>query len=158
LDNLVYEDNPFRSFGFEVWARYIVYRMYMLPVWLVIVAALFLAYTQIQDKAVILIIVGAATLLSAAIVLATSPTRYQIFNDRIRIILVWLFHLDIPFDNIENATAATWRDLWGLNLNFISSYSSDDILQITRKRGAKIHINPSNRKLFLEYLNKALND
>ena len=122
------------------------------------VAALLLAYTQIQDKVVILIIIGAATFLCLAILLGTIPTRYQIFNDRIRIVLGWLFHFDIHFNNIENATAATWKDLWGLNLNFITSYSSDDILQITRKRGAKIHINPYNRKLFLEHLNKALTD
>jgi hypothetical protein len=132
--------------------------MCLLPVWLVIFAALFLAYTQIQDKVVILIIVGVTTFLCLIFALAIIPTRYQIFNDRIRIVLGWMFHFDIPFHNMENAKAATWKDLWGLNFNFISCFSSVDILRIKRRRGAKIHINPSNRKLFLEHLNKALID
>ena len=158
MDNLVYEDNPFHSLGFEVWVRGIIYHMYLLPVMFIIVAALLIAHTQIQDEVVILIIVGAVTFLILVFMLAILPTRYQVFNCKIRIVLGWLFHIDIPFTDIEKATAATWRDLWGLNLNFISSYSSDDILQIIRKRGAKININPSNRKLFLEHLNKALTD
>ncbi|MCJ7514560.1 MAG: hypothetical protein MUO89_01120, partial [Dehalococcoidia bacterium] len=53
---------------------------------------------------------------------------------------------------------AKWKDLWGLNLNLISAYSSDDILQITRKHGVKVNMNPTNRTLFLENLNKSLDE
>ena len=129
----------------------------MLPVNLVIfIAGLLLACTQFHQEAVFFSIIGATLFLMLAINVALLPTKYQIFNDRIRIVLGWVLHFDIPFDNIENATSVTWQDLWGLNLNFINSYSSDDILQITRKRGAKIHITPRDRKLFLENLDKAM--
>lgn len=94
----------------------------------------------------------------SVIIGALYPTKYQIFNEKIRIVLGYVLHFDIPFSNIENVTAATWQDLCGLNLNFINSYSSDDILQITRKHGAKIHITPGDRDQFLENLNKAVYD
>jgi hypothetical protein len=38
----------------------------------------------------------------AAIGLALCPTKYQIFNDRIRIVLGYILHFDIPFNNREN--------------------------------------------------------
>ncbi len=132
--------------------------MHIFPVILTMIAGFSLALTQIRQEAVFFSIIGATLFLGLAINLASWPAKYQIFNDRIRVILGYLWHFDVPFNNIENATAATWEDLWGLNLNFINSYSSDDILQITRKRGAKIHITPWDRKLFLENLNKALAD
>jgi hypothetical protein len=115
---------------------------------------LFTAFTQISQEAILFIIIGAALSFMVAIM----PTKYQIFSERIRIVHGWLFHFDIPFQNIENVTPAKWKDLWGLNLNFISGYSSYNILRIIRKRGPKIHITPGDRDLFLEHLNKALID
>ena len=133
--------------------------MHMQPVVLpILIAGFSLALTQIRQETVFFSVIGATLFITAVVVLALCPTKYQIFNDRIRIVIGWIFHFDIPFHKIENATAARFGDLWGLSLNFINSYSSDDILQITRKRGAKIHITPWDRKLFLEHLNKALND
>ena len=114
--------------------------------------------TQFEQDAVIFSILGATGFVMLAVVLALSPNKYQILNDRIRIVLGWVFHFDITFSNIENATAATMEGLWGLNLHFINSLSSDDILQITRKRWPKVYITPWDRKLFLEHLNKALAD
>jgi hypothetical protein len=40
-------------------------------------------------------------------------TKHQIFSDRIRIGLGWIFHFDIPFSNIGNTREATLKDLWG---------------------------------------------
>ena len=179
MDNLVYEDNPWawqrlqywegkRSPYWErkraywtrpLWTRITPWRLHILPVTLTIFfAGLLLAFTQFHQEAIFFSILGVTLFLTAAVGLALCPTKYQIFNEKIRIILGWVLHLDIPFSNIENFTAATWNDLWGLNLNFVNSYSGDDILQIARKRGVKIHITPWDRKLFLENLNKALAD
>jgi hypothetical protein len=131
----------------------------MLPVTLVIlVAGLFLSSAQSTKEAVFFSIIGATLFLVIAIPLALFPTKYQIFDDRIRIVLGWVFHFDIHFSHIENFTAATWQDTFGLKLNFVIRYSNDNILQIIRKHGAKIYISPSNRTLFLENLNKAVYD
>ena len=170
LNNLVYEDNPWAYMRLPYrerlpahWRRYTGWRLHILPIMLIILfagleLAFNLAFTPSSQEAAFWSIMGVALFLMVAIGFALYPTKYQIFSGKIRIVLGWVLHFDIPFHNIENATAATWEGLWGLNLNFINSYSSDDILQITRKRGAKIHITPWDRKLFLENLNKALNE
>ena len=160
MDDIVYEDSSTSTreswLGSGAFGRQ---GLRMLPVNLVIFSAgLFLAFTQFQQEAVFFSIIGATLFLILVINMALLPTKYQIFNDKIRIVLGWILHFDIPFNNVENATAATWQDLWGLNLNFVNSYSSYDILQIIRKRGVKIYISPRKRKLFLEHLNKALAD
>lgn len=132
--------------------------MHIFPVLLTMIVGFLLALTQIRQEAVFFSIIGATLFFGLAISLTSWPSKYQVFNDRIRIVLGYLWHFDVPFSNIENAPVATSKDLWGLNLNFINSYSSDDILQIIRKHGAKIHITPRDRDLFLEHLNKALTD
>ena len=99
---------------------------------------------------------GATVFVMVISMMALFPTKYQVFSDRIRIVCGYVFRFDIRFSNIENVAAVTFADLWGLNFNFINSYSSDDILRITRKRGAKVHITPWNRTPFFEHLNKAM--
>jgi hypothetical protein len=160
LDNLLYEDKPRSSptsyFGLLTKP---LPSMQMWPIVLVYLAALILVFTQPWQSVIDLIfIILAATFLLTFIEIGTLATRYQIFNDRIRIVLGWIFHFDIHFSNLENTREATSKDLWRLNLNFTYFPSGDDILQITRKRGARIYINPSNRKLFLENLNNAITD
>jgi hypothetical protein len=131
----------------------------MFPVNLLIfIAGMYLAYTKFDQEAVSFSIIGVTLFLMFAIMVALLPTKYQIFNDRIRIILGWILHFDIPFHNIEYATGATWLDTWGLNLNFVFCYSSDNALKIFRKRGVKICICPINGKLFLENLKKSLTE
>jgi hypothetical protein len=170
LDNLIYEDNPnpymwsvipIWKLGWEIYIklqlRYLSWYMNIIPVWLIILFAGFLlALPHVEQEWVFLPIIWTALLIMLIISFALMPTRYQIFTDRIRIVLGWVIHFNIPFSNIENVTSATFGDLWGLNLNFINSYSSDDILQITRKRGAKVHITPWDRKVFLENLDKTI--
>jgi hypothetical protein len=174
LDYLVYEDNPWPymwvltwNLGWErykkVWLRNFAWRWQAFFITIVIfIAGMSLAatldFTQDFSEARFFSILGVTLFLMLLISFAVMPTKYQIFNDRIRIMLGWILHFDIPFNNVENITSATFQDLWGLNLNFINSYSSDDILRITRKHGAKIHITPWDRTQFLENLNKTLAD
>ena len=174
MDNLVYEDNPWPymwvsvwNLGWtiykKVWLRDFAWRWQAFFITIVIFIvgmslAFTLDFTQDFSEARFFSILGITLFLMLLVGFAVIPTKYQIFNDRIRIVLGWVFHFNVPFSNIENVTSATFGDLWGPNLNFINSYSSDDILQITRKRGAKIHITPWDRKLFVENLNKALTE
>lgn len=171
MDNLVYEDDPWaywrlpyrelarESFTRAGWTRGVPWSMSILPIMLVIfIVGLILAATQIEQEAIFFSIIGVTLFLMLITYNALRPTKYQIFNDRIRIVLGWVIHINIPFSNIEKITAATRNDLGVLNLNFINSYSGDAILQITRKRGAKINITPWNRKLFMENLNKAMDE
>jgi len=129
----------------------------VLVVLLIFYAGLALAM-QFKQDVIIFSILGATGLLIIASILALLPTKYQIFNDKIRIILVFILHLDIPFSNIENIGAATFGDSFGLKLNFTNVAYNDCILRITRKRGVKVYISPWNRNLFVEHLNKAIAD
>jgi hypothetical protein len=177
LNNLIYEDDPWpymrlpywerkRTYYTKIaWSRTLPLRMHIVPVMLtlffaglLLALAFTLALTQPFQVALFLSIFGATTFIAIAVGIALTPTKFQIFSDKIRIVLGYILHLDIPFINIENITPATWQDTWGLNFSFVNSFSSDDILRITRKHGVKVYITPWDRKLFLENLNKAFHN
>src|SRR4030042_3555671 len=164
MDNLVYEDDPWASPSFWGECKKILYdswvwTLQISPVmFIVFIAGIILATTQIEQEAVFKSIIVLTLFIMLVIHYALMPTRYQIYNDGIRIVRGWKFHFDITFGNIANVKVATSKDLGFLNLNFINSFSSDHILQIARKHGAKVNITPLDRKLFLENLNKALDE
>lgn len=169
MDNLIYEDNPTVSFtsyygGSWIkafvysWMKAFVYAIQMWPIFLALMILLVLVLIQIQQEDMRAIVALAFVLVIAFVELRTIPTKHQIFSDKIRIILGWIFHFDIPFSNIENSEEATLYDLWGFHLNFIPLFSGTDVVQIKRKRGLKVNIIPGNSTLFLENLNRALDD
>lgn len=161
---LFYEDDPwaylrppYRERVRGQWSRDTVWALQITPLVMIIAAAgISLLLTQVDHEVGFISILGAMLFLMIGVLGVTYPTKYQIFNDRIRIVLGYILHFDIRFSNIDKVTVPAFGDLWGLNLNFINSYSYDDMLQIARKRGVKVHITPWNRKLFLEHLYKAL--
>jgi hypothetical protein len=169
MDNLIYEDNPTVSipsyYGgswtkayFYSWLKALVYGIQMWPIFLALMVLLILVLFHIRQEDMLQIVVLVFVLINGFVALSTIPTKHQIFSDKIRIILGWIFHFDIPFSKIKNIEEATLYDLWGLRLNFIPPFSGTDVVQIERKRGLKINIIPGNRTLFLENLNKALDD
>jgi hypothetical protein len=162
VDNLVYEDKaPWFSSTrpwYERYWRSQLYQWRMVPVSVLIFYAGLALAMQFNQDVVIFSILGATGLLMVAAILALLPTKYQIFDDRIRIILGFILHFDIPFSNIADRGAATFGDSFGLKLNFTNVAYSDCILRITRKRGVKVYISPWNRNLFVENLNKATDE
>jgi hypothetical protein len=168
LDKLIYQDNPwYYNSSLPYWERHPAYLLrwwawgwQISPIILTFfLLGLFIALPQVEKHYIVSLgILGITTFLVIAIGIALMPTKYQIFDDRIRIILGYIFHFDIPFSNIADIEVATFEDLWGVHLNFSNSFSSDDILEITRKHRAKVYITPFDRPLFLENLNKAIYD
>jgi hypothetical protein len=161
MSNLVYEDDPWKKppSPSQSWGErhdppfYYVILIVGLP----IIFSLAILITRF-NKMLYFSIVVVISLIITAVVLELTPKKYQIFNDKISIVRNWLPPFDIPFSNIESITETTWVRTWGLNFNIINSMNSDYILRITRKRGTKVHITPSDRPLFLEHLNKAIYD
>jgi hypothetical protein len=165
MDNLVliYEDDPWQNP--PQLSRYREQRnalpfLYIIQILIAPIIVLALAVITGGNKVLVFSIFFVVIVLPAIIyALALTPTKYQIFIDRISIVrYLFVPDFDIPFSNIESVTETTWVRTWGLNLNFINSTNSSDILRITRKRGAKVHITPFDRPLFLENLNKAMAD
>jgi hypothetical protein len=152
MDFVVYEDNP-PPHGIVFKALPYVYAL--ICVFLIIV---YVTHRELTVERV-LEMIGVA-LLIAVYYWAVSPRKYLIFDDRVKIVLGGPFSFTVPFDNLQFAREATGKDVWwssfGTWLDFVTCHSSKHLLQITRKRGDKIYITPSNRDQFLEHLNKAL--
>jgi len=85
------------------------------------------------------------------------PRKYQILEEKLRIVLGGPFSFHIPFETIEAAkhiSGAKAAIFWGLNFSPVLK----NIVGIKRKKGMNVTISPSNPSLFLENLDKALTD
>jgi hypothetical protein len=88
---------------------------------------------------------------------ATFPRRYQIFTDRVKIVLGGPLSVNIKFDTIKEAREARGEKalgFWGLRF----TTSTKDIMEIVRNKGMCVVISPGNRESFLKELNKAIAD
>jgi len=143
MDSIIYEDNP----QYDAWLKGIM----MLPVFFILLG---LYYLFIRD-------LGSATglfataLLMGAIYWAVLPRKYQILDSKLRIVLGGQFSFNVPFDNLELAGK---QEGISLGLNFATTFVTEHVVEIKRKKGMNVNITPSNRDLFLENLNKAVYD
>ena len=142
MDSLIYEDKP----RYDIWMKAIM----ALPLFFVLIGAF-----NLTSEPEASIGMFAAAALMAAIYWAVFPRKYCIFDSKVRIVLGGPFSFNIPFDNIETAKAPEGATV---GINFASSFSSKNAVQIVRRKGLNVNITPSNRELFLENLDKALNN
>jgi hypothetical protein len=83
------------------------------------------------------------------------PRRYQVFNNKFRIVLGWPLGWDIPLSTIREARPAPNRARWVYRGARLAT-SSGTVVEIVRKKGINVVISPSNRETFLERLNEVL--
>jgi hypothetical protein len=99
----------------------------------------------------------AVTAFDALLFHAILPRRYQIFTDRLRIVLGYPFAWTIPFSTIEEA-----RSVSGSKAFFYGGVrfttSSETVVEIVRSQGWNLVISPAQRDTFLEYLTQALDE
>ena len=82
------------------------------------------------------------------------PKKYQIFDDKLKILLGWPLYVDIPLANISDSQITLGRRAfvyWGIRF----ATSSKSVVEIVRKRGLNIVISPRNRLLFVDRLKEA---
>ena len=84
---------------------------------------------------------------------AILPRRFQILEDRIKVVLGGPFSFSIRFDGVK--TARKTRGLAHFGIDFATSVNR---VEIVRGRGMNVLLSPSNQELFLDNLNKALED
>lgn len=99
-------------------------------------------------------LLGNAAVRDGIEVKAILPRRFQIFEDRLRILLGGPFAINIPFANIAEAKPASGRKATiysGLRL----ATSSYHVVEIIRKKGLNLVISPAHDDMFLEQLNQA---
>jgi hypothetical protein len=143
MDSVIYEDSP----HYDVWLKGIM----MLPVFFILMGLYWLFTDQVEAA----IGMFATTLLMGALYWAILPRKYRILDSKFKIVLGGPFSFNIPFDNLEAAGAPEGATF---GINFATTFISEHIVEIKRKRGLTVNITPNNRDQFLENLNKALTD
>jgi hypothetical protein len=107
-----------------------------------------------QDTQAAFVMFG-ITLFDALLFKAILPRRFQIFSDRMKILLGGPFTINIPLSDIEDAKSASGRKTfvyWGIRY----STSTHHVVEIARKKGLSLVISPSRDDMFLEKLKQAL--
>lgn len=95
------------------------------------------------------------TALEALIFYFVMPKRYQLFDDRVRVVLGWPFGMDIRLSDIKEVRASKGSDSRAIRrLKFATS--SRSATEIIRNSGWSVVISPRDREVFLERLNEAL--
>jgi hypothetical protein len=143
MDSVIYEDNP----HYDVWLKGIM----MLPVFFIVIGIYHLFIREIPSA----VSLFGLALLMGAFYWAILPRKYQILDSKIRIVLGGPFSFNIRFDNLETAGKPEGISL---GLNFATTFLSQHVVEIKRKKGMTVNITPDNRDLFLENLNKAVYD
>lgn len=142
MDSVVYEDTP----KYDVWLKAIL----AFPLFLVLIGAFYI--TSSEPEAAIGMF--ATAVLIVIVYWAVMPRKYRILDSKVRIVLVGPFSFNIPFDTIEIARIPKGPTF---GINFPTSFSSKNVVQIVRKGKLNVNITPSNRELFLKNMDKALN-
>ncbi len=95
------------------------------------------------------------TVFDALLLGAIVPRRFQIFEDRVRIVLGGPFTLNIPLSDVNEARLVSGSNAliyWGLRF----ATSSTGVVEIVREKGLGVIISPLNSEMFLEQLNRAI--
>ena len=83
------------------------------------------------------------------------PRRYQIYSDKVRIVLGWPLAWNIPFTTIREARPASRASAFAYNgVRFATS--SRGVVEIRRSKGCNVVISPSNKDVFLEQVRGAM--
>ncbi len=143
MDSVIYEDNP----HYDVWLKGIM----VLPVFFILIGLYYLFTAQVESA----IGLFATGVLMGAIYWAVFPRKYQILDSKIRIVLGGQFSFNVPFDNLKLAGKPEGVNL---GINFATTFVSQHVVEIKRKKGMNVNITPNDRDQFLENLNKAIYD
>jgi hypothetical protein len=83
------------------------------------------------------------------------PQRYQVYSDKVRIVLGWPLAWNIPFTTIKEVRSASGAKAFAYNgVRFATS--SKGIVEIIRSKGCNAVISPSNKEIFLEQVSRAM--
>jgi hypothetical protein len=143
MESIIYEDSP----HYDVWLKGIM----MLPVFFIVMGLYYLFIGQVESG----IGLFATAVLMGAIYWAVFPRKYQVLDSKLRIVLGGPFAFNVAFDTLETAGKPEGVSL---GLNFATTFISEHIVEIKRKKGMTVNITPDDRDMFLENLNKAVYD
>ena len=140
---MIYEDTP----KYDLWLKLILGGVLALT----LILGVILIYRDTEAAIAMFGITGFDALLFKAIL----PSRFQIFEDRLKILLGGPFSINILLSNIAEVKPASSRKIfayWGIRF----ATSASNVVEIVRKKGLNLIISPRNDDMFLEQLNQAL--
>jgi hypothetical protein len=102
---------------------------------------------------------GAYTLFGAAVLMGlifrvVLPRRFQVFEDRVRIVLGGPFTMNIPLGSIKQVKRAPGsRGIFSSGLRFVTSLKT--VVEISRQHGLDVVISPAHPDEFIEQVVRA---
>lgn len=94
------------------------------------------------------------TVFDGLLFFAIIPRRFQLFEDRLRIVLGRPFALNVPYENIREVRPGFPSEAfiyWGLRF----ATSTKNVIEIIREKGLDMVISPGDKEMFLEQLRQA---
>ena len=141
---VLYEDTP----HYDFWLKLILGGTLALT--------LILGIIFISEETETAVVMFGITLFDALLFKAILPRRFQIFEDRLKILLGGPFAINIPFSNIVEAKPASGRKtVIYSGIRFATSIHH--VVEIICKKGLNLVISPTNDEMFLEQLNQVRN-
>ena len=140
---MIYEDTP----KYDLWLKLILGGVLALTL---ILGVIFIY----RDTEAAITMFG-ITVFDALLFKAILPRRFQIFEDRLKILLGGPFSINILLSNIAEVKPASSRKVfayWGIRF----ATSTSNVVEVVRKKGLNLIISPRNDDMFLEQLNQAL--
>jgi hypothetical protein len=100
-------------------------------------------------------VIFGVTIFDALLFKIVMPQRYQVYSDKVRIVLGWPFAWNIPFTTIKEVRSASGAKAFAYNgVRFATS--SKNVVEIRRSKGCNAVISPSNKEIFLEQVSTAM--
>jgi hypothetical protein len=140
---LVYEDTP----RYDWWLKFAL----GVPLLVLLGAGIVLWF---EDREASLIMFG-VTVFDTILFRAILPRRFQIFEDRVKIVLGSPFAVSLSLGNIKEARQVPGSHaLASSNIRFATS--THNVVEIVRKKGTSVLISPTHVDTFLELVNQAI--
>jgi len=126
--------------------------LFLIPIGLVI-WAIILAYSQEYEGCFVLIGESIFFLLLFYFIM---PRKYQIYEDKLKIVLGKPFSINIPLSTIKEVKHSSGiKAFIYTGVRFVTS--TRYVLEIVRNKGLNYVISPKNGGIFIEQLNQAIN-
>ncbi len=142
-ESLIYEDHP----RYALWIKLILGGVLLLTL------ALGIYFLSI-DRMGAYIMFG-LTLIDALLFFFLMPRSYQIYSDRLVVILGGPFTKTVPLYDIRSARKVSGSHAF-INTGFRFAVSAKYVVEIARRTGTNITISPNTGDLFLEQLNQTM--
>ncbi|MCS7144966.1 MAG: PH domain-containing protein [Archaeoglobaceae archaeon] len=148
---ILYEDRP----KYDIWSKIVLSFAPSLMLLLIFLTESNLLPTESEEEAILAKeILLASIVLIIAVYWAILPRKYEIHDDKLRIVF-GIFSYNIHIKDIAEARKLETKKAFiykGARFNT----SIKNIVEIRKKKGASLLISPSNPEIFIEFLNKAI--